>query len=243
MAGSDTKTAGAAKSAQPATPGLAKLEIKDIKVGKGKAADDGDLLYMSYTGKLKDGTVFDTNEKPDSKPFTFTLGQGMVIKGWDQGLKGMKVGGERELSIPSSLGYGDQGAGNGMIPPNSDLFFTVKMLDIVKKADATTVDKTDVKVGSGRAVKAGDTVTINYTGTLADGQKFDSSKDRNQPFTFKVGDNEVIPGMDYGIRGMKVGGIRKLHIPPMAGYGMRGYPPKIAPNSVLNFEIELLAIK
>jgi FKBP-type peptidyl-prolyl cis-trans isomerase len=100
----------------------------------------------------------------------------------------------------------------------------------------------DIQVGDGDEVKDSDVVTVNYVGTLEDGTKFDSSYDRNEPFDFTVGKGEVIQGWDQGLLGMKVGGKRKLTIPPELGYGSeaRGNIPA---NSTLIFEIELLGIK
>jgi len=105
------------------------------------------------------------------------------------------------------------------------------------------LQKIDLVVGKGQEAKSGDNVSVHYTGTLENGDKFDSSKDRNQPFDFKLGQGRVIQGWDQGVPGMKVGGKRKLIIPPSLGYGARGAGPKIPPNSVLVFEVELLAIK
>ncbi len=92
------------------------------------------------------------------------------------------------------------------------------------------------------AAKVGDTVEVHYVGTLTDGTKFDSSRDRNQPFSFTLGENRVIQGWEKGILGMHVGGQRKLTIPPELGYGSRAVGP-IPANSTLVFEVELLAIK
>ena len=101
----------------------------------------------------------------------------------------------------------------------------------------------DVKVGTGAEAKAGQTVTVHYVGTLTNGSKFDSSRDRNQGFTFRLGAGQVIQGWDKGVAGMKVGGLRKLTIPPEMGYGARGYPPVIPPQSTLLFEVELLEVR
>jgi peptidylprolyl isomerase len=100
----------------------------------------------------------------------------------------------------------------------------------------------DLTVGTGQTVKSGDTVTVNYLGTLTDGTKFDSSYDRNQPFTTQIGVGQVIKGWDEGIVGMKVGGKRKLIIPPTLGYGDQA-AGSIPPNSTLVFEVELLSVK
>jgi FKBP-type peptidyl-prolyl cis-trans isomerase len=102
---------------------------------------------------------------------------------------------------------------------------------------------TDEVVGTGQEAKTGDTVSVNYTGWLADGTKFDSSYDRNQTFDFTLGAGNVIKGWDEGVVGMKVGGKRKLIIPPDLAYGASGYPPVIPANATLTFEVELVAIK
>lgn len=100
----------------------------------------------------------------------------------------------------------------------------------------------DLKVGTGNEATAGKEVSVHYTGTLTNGQKFDSSKDRNEPFTFKLGAGQVIKGWDQGVAGMKVGGVRKLTIPPELAYGSRQVGP-IPANSTLIFEVELLGVK
>lgn len=101
----------------------------------------------------------------------------------------------------------------------------------------------DIVVGKGPSPKDGQKVVVHYTGTLTDGTKFDSSKDRGQPFEFTLGAGEVIRGWDEGVKTMKVGGKRKLTIPPSKAYGPAGRPPVIPPNATLVFEVELLDVK
>ena len=101
----------------------------------------------------------------------------------------------------------------------------------------------DTVVGEGAEATAGAFVTVHYTGWLTNGSKFDSSKDRNDPFKFPLGQRQVIAGWDEGVQGMKVGGTRKLTIPPQLGYGARGAGGVIPPNATLVFEVELLGVQ
>ena len=101
----------------------------------------------------------------------------------------------------------------------------------------------DLQVGVGKTAKAGDTLEVHYTGTLKDGKKFDSSRDRHQPFSFHLGRGQVIKGWDEGVAGMKEGGKRKLIIPPVLGYGERGAGNIVPPNAELHFDVELLKVK
>ena len=101
----------------------------------------------------------------------------------------------------------------------------------------------DVKQGTGELATAGRTVSVHYTGWLTDGKKFDSSKDRGQPFEFPLGGGRVIKGWDEGVAGMKVGGVRKLTIPASLGYGSRGAGGVIPPDATLVFEVELLGVR
>ena len=107
-------------------------------------------------------------------------------------------------------------------------------------SEEAQLKKEDLVEGNGAEAEPGDIVTVNYVGTLIDGAKFDSSYDRNQPFTFNLGKGEVIQGWDLGVVGMKEGGKRRLTIPSSLGYGAQGAGDAIPPNSTLIFEVELL---
>jgi FKBP-type peptidyl-prolyl cis-trans isomerase len=116
---------------------------------------------------------------------------------------------------------------------------TSTVLSTKTMADGLKIE--DLKVGTGTEAKAGDSVSVHYVGTLTNGTKFDSSRDRGTPFTFALGAGQVIKGWDEGVAGMKVGGLRRLTIPPALGYGAQGQGP-IPPNATLIFEIELLGV-
>ncbi|WP_425089633.1 FKBP-type peptidyl-prolyl cis-trans isomerase [Stappia sp.] len=106
----------------------ADLQVTDVTVGSGAEAVPGSTVSVHYTGWLMDGTKFDSS-RDRGEPFSFPLGAGRVIRGWDEGVAGMKVGGRRELVIPPEMGYGARGAG-GVIPPNATLKFDVELLDV-----------------------------------------------------------------------------------------------------------------
>jgi len=121
-------TQDATMSEANATTTASGLKYEDVKVGTGETATAGRTVSVHYTGWLTDGKKFDSS-KDRGKPFEFPLGGGRVIKGWDEGVQGMKVGGVRKLTIPASLGYGSRGAG-GVIPPDATLVFEVELLGV-----------------------------------------------------------------------------------------------------------------
>ena len=114
---------------KPLPPPPTKLETEDVVVGKGREARTGDTVHVQYTGTLMNGTKFDSSYDHGGTPFKFTLGKGEVIKGWDQGVVGMKVGGKRRLRIPPDLGYGAKGSPPN-IPANAGLLFDVELVSI-----------------------------------------------------------------------------------------------------------------
>src|ERR1041385_3512037 len=105
------------------------------------------------------------------------------------------------------------------------------------------LDIENIREGTGAEAVSGKTVSVHYVGTLTDGSKFDSSRDRGDAFKFKLGAGQVIKGWDQGVAGMKLGGFRNLTIPPDRAYGKRGYPPVIPPRATLIFEVELLDVR
>ena len=241
-----------AATTEPVTPALSELGKIDTVVGQGNEAQPGKTVIVHYSGWLRDPQAADQHGKAfDSSigrgPFNFNLGEGRVIRGWEQGVAGMKVGGKRTLMIPAALAYGARSVGNGLIPANSDLVFDVELLDVVSMPEVQKIDK---KVGKGDEAKSGQKVTVHYTGWLRDtkaknqkGKEFDSSRKR-EAFSFTINGGEVIRGWDLGVLGMKVGGKRTLIIPAALAYGARDVGNGLIPaNSDLIFDVELLKTK
>jgi peptidylprolyl isomerase len=224
------------------------LQYADDKEGEGEPPDTGQFCDVHYTGWLwengkKSEKPFDSSVER-GEPFSFHVGKDEVIKGWDEGVATMKVGGKRELWIPPDLGYGERGAG-GVIPPNATLYFEVELLARWEKTESG-LEYRDLKEGKGAKPDSGQKCQVHYTGWLWEragkGKKFDSSVG-GEPFEFAVGNGDVIKGWDEGVATMKVGGKRRLLIPAKLGYGARGYPPAIPPDKTLLFDVELVKVK
>jgi FKBP-type peptidyl-prolyl cis-trans isomerase len=143
-------------------------------------------------------------------------------------------------STPAS-GMGNGTEGQESAPASSPSTSLTPGANVTSTASGLKYE--DLVVGTGATPKAGQTCSVHYTGWLTNGSKFDSSRDRGTPFTFPIGQGSVIKGWDEGVMGMKVGGKRKLWVPPALAYGPDGYPPVIPPNSELVFEVELLGVQ
>lgn len=231
------------------------LQFFDLKVGDGIEAGNNYNVTTEYKIWIKTETGYTfIDQSEGNEPVKFVLGRGdTVFPGWDEGVLGMKVGGKRYLIIPPDLGLGNQG--NSVIPANSTLVMEIELVDTKEPRVATVIDKKDFTTtasglmyydlvpGTGASPQTGQTVVVHYTGWLEDGTQFDSSIDRGQPFTFVIGQGNVIPGWDEGVATMKVGGKRQLMIPPDLGYGDSGAGTIIPPGAVLIFEVELLEIQ
>jgi peptidylprolyl isomerase len=224
------------------------LKVWDVKEGAGEAVKPGAEVTIHYTGWLTSGKVFDSS-RTAGDTVTFKLGD--LIKGWQEGIPGMKPGGVRRLLIPAELGYGDRGSPPD-IPGGATLVFEIELFEDRfrlpdlkskewKKLGATGIDVWDVTEGKGEEVKAGDTVTIHYTGWTKDGRVFDSSRKRGEPATFPLAN--LIRGWQEAVPGMKVGGTRRMVIPYQKAYGEAGRPPTIPAKADLIFEIEVKGTK
>ena len=252
------KAAGVAETAEEATNDTITTAtgLKYIiwKKGDGDQAEAGDKVSVHYAGRLLDGSPFDDSYKR-GQPFSFPLGGGRVIKGWDEGIAYMNVGDSATLIIPAELGYG--AADRPTIPANSTLIFDVQLMD-VKKVVKPVPYKTEgfdtlttmtglryirLNETDGAPVTAGSTVAVHYTGYLENGTSFDSSISRGEPISFPIGVGRVIKGWDEGIALLKVGEKARLLIPSALAYGERGAGGAIPPNADLIFDVELVSVK
>jgi len=247
------------------------LKFVDDSLGTGREAKANDLVSIHFKGWMvpKDsaGELFSDwsldksknmlslgDSKMRNQPVKYVLNSGSFIKGTDEGIVGMKVGGVRSMIIPSSLAYGE--AGIGFVPPNTDLKVVVELLEVKDRIEVkmwevdSTLFKTTasgikyviISQGEGPAVEAGKVVTVHYSGFLKDGTLFDSSVERDEPIMFVVGQGQVVPGWDEGLQLLKKGDKARFIIPPQLGYGERQLE-KIPANSTLIFDTEIIDIK
>lgn len=234
---------------------LNELGIEDVIVGEGAEAVSGSFVEVHYVGVLNStGEQFDASWDRGS-PFSFALGGGQVIAGWDEGVTGMREGGRRILRIPAAQAYGD--GGSGIITPGSDLVFTVDLATVTTPADPADepqltvpdelsgeLDIEDIVEGTGPAAVAGDTIEMNFTSILAStGETFVSSwQQGGLPAEFEAGGESGLPGFDEALVGVKAGGTRNVIIPPDLAFGAEGLPGQVEPDETMIVQMDILSV-
>lgn len=233
------------------------LETTVLSEGSGKVVAAGELLFANYLG-----VIWGTNKEFDNsfdrgQPFSFTVGKGQVIAGWDKAVTGNKVGSRLLVSVPPADGYGSAGQPAASIKGTDTLTFVIDIVGsfgATQSADGTPTNASDAALptvtaqpgakpviaipakpaptalasqvllkGSGAAVKAGQSIVVQYVGVVWDGgRQFDASWDRKAPISFPIGKGSVIKGWDEGLVGQTIGSRVLLAIPPDKGYGPNG---------------------
>eukprot|EP00249_Psilotum_nudum_P018292 c26731_g1_i3 orf=565-2328(-) len=242
-------SAGPQKEGEEKEIGKEGLKKKLIKAGTGwETPDSGDEVKVHYTGTLEDGTKFDSS-RDRGDPFTFKLGQGQVIKGWDEGIATMKKGEHAIFTIPSDLAYGKAGS-PPTIPPNATLTFDVELLswasvkDICK--DGGIYKKILTEGQNWENPKDADEVTVKYEAKIEDGTVV--AKSPEEGVEFYVKDGHLCPAISKAVKTMKKGEKVLLTVKPQYGFGEEGSEAKehhavVPPNSILSIEMELVSWK
>lgn len=228
------------------------LEVLDVAEGEGDEAVAGATVEVHYTGMLANGAVFDSSVER-GQPFAFRIGAGKVIRGWEEGVQGMRVGGKRRLVVPPELGYGDRAA--GPIPPGSTLYFEIELLRVLEapppvadgprtlddgafKRSRTGLVWADVQKGEGDKPKSNRRVCVSYS-AWSGGELVDDTRSKGRCWWFRFEHDAVVQGLTEGLAKMREGGVRQLHVPPelLRGDGPNG---AIQADGVVVFEVELV---
>jgi len=222
------------------------LKIYDYALGAGEDVTSNAFIEFRFKAWLADGTWW--RGTPETGPGARLPVMGTRVVGWSEGVRGRKSGGRRLLIIPPELAFGEGGAPG--VPGNATIVMDVELVGILvqmmrtKPSELTQTPTglkyADLKVGDGPSPEPDSQVTVHFSGWLEDGTVFDSSVVRGTPSTVPL--SQVIDGWQEGLLTMKVGGKRKLIVPPNLGFGEQG-AMRVPPNSTLIYEVELLAVE
>lgn len=251
--GGGSSSSGSNGSTPVAADNPGSFSQTDTVLGTGTQASSTNIVGIRYSAWLYSASTADhkgakiDNNLTSATPYVFTLGSGAVLKGLDQGVSGMKIGGQRTLVLPASLAFG--ASGSATVPANAGLVFDVQLTDVQTLADAPAFGVVDTVVGAGATASAGGTANVKYSAhlyssTAADhkGILVDTNTAATANFSFKLGAGQVIAGFDQGVTGMKVGGKRTVTMPSRLAYGATG-SGAIPANSGMVFTIELISVQ
>lgn len=233
---------GAAPAAKPPVAPQARRDlttepaIEWTAKGSGELLRRDDLVMVHLVGTVvADGKVFVDTRTADA-PIPHRVGSGHLVPGLDLVFPRLRVGDRVSTRLRSDLAYGDGGVPQ-VVPAKAEVSFDVEVLSRISPPTCEVLAK-----GEGREARFGTLATVHYVGTLPDGTKFDSSRDRGAPYQFRVGYGEVIEGWDQVVSRMRVGDRWKVVVPWVFAYGAEGSPPVIPPRTDLTFEIEVLRV-
>ena len=232
------------------------LQVIEIVEGEGSSPKEGDIISINYTGWYLDGDEFDSTSRL-GHPRKFRLGKDKLLPGLEEGVASMRRGGKRIFILPPELAFGAEGR-PGVVPSDAWVKFEVEMVEIEPGlphrlpwneagmefyTTKSGLQFVDFFTGEGEFPELGSTVVIHYSGYLDDATLFDSSYLRGRPVEFDLSEDRLIRGFVEGLLTMRVGGMRKLVVPPFLGYGEDGFGKEVPPNATLIYDIELLEVK
>ena len=219
-------------AAAPATEPECTWEV--LATGEGEACGEGRAAVVHYVGTLQDGTRFDSSRER-GRAFTFEVGAGNVIKGWDATVAKMRVGDRWKVTIPWQLAYGERGA-PPKIPARADLVFDIELLAV------TDITTEAIAEGDGRRLAPGDFAEAHITLSVADGETLTDTRAQGEPGMLSVGRPTGVAGLDMGLRRMSVGDHWRITIPPALAFGEKGAPPKVPANATVIAEVHVLRV-
>ena len=232
------------------------LQIEEYVQGEGSLARRGDVIGIIYTASYVGGEEFDRYQDRE-EPYRVRFGMQQVLPGLEEGVATMRVGGKRVLHIPPELAF-EHDERPASVPADTWVRMEVELVDIIPSppppepwsdagyeiiATESGLQFVDFQVGGGDFPTMGSTVVVRYSGFLDDGTLFDTTHFRGVPIAFELGAARLVDGWLEGLLGMRVGGRRKLIVPPHLGYGDRGFRKTIPPGATLTFDIELLSVE
>jgi FKBP-type peptidyl-prolyl cis-trans isomerase FkpA len=213
------------------------IVIRYFEHGAGDSLRKGDVVKIDYSCWLKDGNIFDSNEKI-GKPIPFMVGWSMQTKGWDLAFEQLRVGDDVEIFLPAELARGKAGI-PGSVPPNSDNWLRVKVVEKMKEQHSIDGVKVYVfeRLPNAQKLKIGDEVEIEYIAYAESKPRYSSSFQNGAPFSFKLGSGSNLPGLNMGMEFACHGDLLWIYIPSTYAFGKKGSVDNVKPNEAVLFDV------